>query len=224
MHPRYEGKRRAADDYSLVFGQGRLRGSVEIIERATDLRAALGAVRSQGRLVGLVPTMGALHEAHLKLAEQARGENDLVVMSIFVNPAQFGPSEDFDRYPRPLQQDKKLARESGLVDVLFVPPATEMYPQGIGGERVWVDPGTIGQQLEGTSRPGHFRGVATVVAKLFNLVQPDRAYFGQKDGQQALVIRRMVRDLAFGIDIVTVPTVRDADGLALSSRNVFLSP
>jgi pantoate--beta-alanine ligase len=167
--------------------------------------------------------MGYLHEGHLTLVDGARAENDVVVMSIFVNPTQFGPAEDYGRYPRNLERDRALAAERG-VDVLFTPDVGTMYPNGPEAQRIWVDPGSMADTLCGASRPGHFRGVATVVAKLFATVEPDRAYFGQKDAQQAAIIRAMARDLAYPIEVRVVPTVREPDGLALSSRNVYLSP
>jgi pantoate--beta-alanine ligase len=170
--------------------------------------------------VGLVPTMGAFHAGHLALFEAARAENEVVVVSLFVNPAQFGAGEDLDRYPRDEQRDAELAEEAG-VDFLFAPSAEEMYPDGYG---TWVDVGELGERLEGEFRPGHFRGVATVCLKLFNIVRPERAYFGQKDAQQAAVVKQLVRDLNLGLEIRVVPTVRDDDGLALSSRNANLSP
>ena len=170
--------------------------------------------------IGLVPTMGAFHEGHLALFRAARAENELVVASLFVNPAQFAEGEDLARYPRDEARDAELAEEAG-VDVLFVPPAEEIYPPGF---ETWVDVERLGAMLEGEHRPGHFRGVATVCLKLFNLVRPQRAYFGQKDAQQVAVISRMVRDLAVPVEIRVVPTVRDPDGLALSSRNAYLSP
>ena len=163
--------------------------------------------------------MGAFHAGHLALFAAAREENDVVVASLFVNPAQFGASEDLDRYPRDEERDAKLAEESG-VDVLFAPSAEEMYPEGYA---TWVDVGELGERLEGEFRPDHFRGVATVCLKLFNIVRPDRAYFGQKDAQQAAVVKQLVRDLNLGLEIRVVPTVRDEDGLALSSRNAYLS-
>ena len=169
---------------------------------------------------GLVPTMGGFHEGHLSLFRAARAENDTVVASLFVNPAQFVPGEDLDRYPRDEERDAALAEENG-VDALFVPAAGEIYPDGF---QTWVDVEELGSILEGEHRPGHFRGVATVCLKLFNLVRPDRAYFGQKDAQQVAVIKRMVRDLAMPVEIRVCPTVRDDDGLALSSRNAYLSP
>ena len=170
--------------------------------------------------VGLVPTMGAFHAGHLALFEAARQENDVVVASLFVNPAQFGEREDLERYPRDEERDAELAEEAG-VDVLFTPSPEEMYPEGYA---TWVDVGELGRKLEGEFRPGHFRGVATVCLKLFNIVRPDRAYFGQKDAQQAAVIKQLVRDLNLDLEIRVVPTVRDDDGLALSSRNAYLSP
>jgi pantoate--beta-alanine ligase len=170
--------------------------------------------------IGLVPTMGAFHEGHLALLRAAREENELVVASLFVNPAQFGEGEDLARYPRDEARDAELAEEAG-VDVLYVPEGAEIYPPGF---ETWVEVERLGAMLEGEYRPGHFRGVATVCLKLFNLVRPRRAYFGQKDAQQVAVVRRMVRDLAVPVEIRVVPTVRDADGLALSSRNAYLSP
>lgn len=170
--------------------------------------------------MGFVPTMGCLHEGHLTLMRQARSECDLVVASIFVNPLQFGPREDFHRYPRDLARDTATAREAG-VDILFTPETTAIYPPGFC---TYVEVEGLTAGLCGASRPGHFRGVSTVVAKLFNIVRPHRAYFGQKDAQQLIVIRRLVRDLDLGIEVVAVPTVREPDGLAMSSRNSYLSP
>jgi pantoate--beta-alanine ligase len=169
--------------------------------------------------LGLVPTMGAFHEGHLALFRAARAENELVVASLFVNPAQFGEGEDLQRYPRDEQRDAQLAEKAG-VDVLYVPSPDEIYPPGF---QTWVDVEQLGSILEGEHRPGHFRGVATVCLKLFNLVRPRRAYFGQKDAQQVAVVRRMVRDLAVAVEIRVVKTARDEDGLALSSRNAYLS-
>jgi pantoate--beta-alanine ligase len=170
--------------------------------------------------IGLVPTMGAFHAGHLSLFAAARAENETVVVSLFVNPAQFGAGEDLERYPRDEEGDAQLAAEAG-VDVLFIPSAEEMYPEGYA---TWVDVGELGERLEGEFRPGHFRGVATVCVKLFNIVRPARAYFGQKDAQQAAVVKQLVRDLNVDLEIRVVPTVRDEDGLALSSRNAYLSP
>jgi pantoate--beta-alanine ligase len=175
---------------------------------------------SQGGTLGLVPTMGALHAGHLSLVRRARSENESVAVSIFVNPAQFGPAEDFTAYPRTLESDLALLAPLG-VDVVWAPSPGDVYPPGF---QTWITVDDVGAPLEGASRPGHFRGVATVVAKLFHVFEPDRAYFGQKDAQQAAVIRRIVRDLSFPVDIVVCPTVREKDGLALSSRNVTLGP
>jgi pantoate--beta-alanine ligase len=177
-------------------------------------------LQGTGPRTGLVPTMGAFHAGHLALFAAAREENVLVVASLFVNPAQFGPAEDLDRYPRDEERDATLAEEAG-VDVLFAPSVDEMYPDGYG---TWVDVGELGTRLEGEFRPDHFRGVATVCLKLFNIVRPDRAYFGQKDAQQAAVLKQLARDLNLDLDIRVVPTVREEDGLALSSRNAYLSP
>ena len=168
--------------------------------------------------VGLVPTMGALHEGHLSLVRAARAECDTVVLSLFVNPAQFGANDDLARYPRNEEDDARLAEQEG-VDLLFVPEASELYPAGFA---TWVEVGETG--AEGKARPGHFRGVATVCLKLFNIVRPDLAYFGQKDAQQAAVLRRLARDLNLDVELRVLPTVRDRDGLALSSRNAYLSP
>ena len=182
-----------------------------------ELREALG--RRGDSSVGLVPTMGALHAGHLALIRAAREECDLVVATSFVNPAQFGERADLDAYPRDPDADERIAAEAG-VDVLFVPGADEVYPLGFA---TWVEPGGAAVGLEGEHRPGHFRGVATVCLKLFNLVRPRRAYFGRKDAQQVAVIKQLVRDLDLELEIRVVPTVRDADGLAISSRNVRLS-
>lgn len=171
-------------------------------------------------LVGLVPTMGYLHEGHLSLVRQARRECASVVVSIFVNPAQFGPHEDLDSYPRDLERDLELLRKEA-VDLVWMPTSEIVYPPGF---QTWVTVEQVAQPLEGSMRPGHFRGVATVVAKLFNAVQPDRAYFGQKDAQQIAVIRQMTKDLNFNLEIVVCPIQREPDGLALSSRNVYLNP
>ena len=170
--------------------------------------------------VGLVPTMGGFHEGHLALFRAARAENDVVVASLFVNPAQFGANEDLAAYPRDEKRDAELAEAAG-VDILFAPSAEELYPPGF---QTWVEVEQLGRTLEGEFRPGHFRGVATICLKLFNVVRPDRAYFGQKDAQQVAVVKRMVRDLDLTVEIRVVPTVRDGDGLALSSRNAYLSP
>jgi len=170
--------------------------------------------------VGLVPTMGYLHEGHLSLVRQARIENPSLVVSIFVNPAQFSPQEDLNSYPCDTQRDLALLQKENT-DIVFIPPAAEMYPPQFNS---WVEVAKITERLEGVSRPTHFKGVTTVVAKLFNIVQPAKAYFGQKDAQQALVIRKMVADLNMNLEIITLPTVREPDGLAMSSRNVYLNP
>ena len=194
--------------------------SVPCVSTVVEARRALDEVRALGATVGLVPTMGALHEGHLSLIRAARAENDTVTVSIFVNPTQFGPNEDLKRYPRNLERDRLLCEKAGA-DLVFAPTDEEMYPAGFS---TWVDLEGITEGLCGRSRPGHFRGVATVVTKLFNVCRPDRAYFGEKDAQQLAVIRRMVRDLDMPLVIVPCPTVREADGLAMSSRNVRLTP
>lgn len=184
------------------------------------LRALLATERSAGRRIGLVPTMGSLHAGHLSLVDAARRESDTVVMSLFVNPLQFGPGEDFDRYPRDLERDRVLAAERG-VDLLFAPTVDEIY--GTGAD-LRLSGGEVAARWEGAVRPGHFDGVLTVVAKLFNIVGPDVVCFGQKDIQQATLIRRMIREFNFPIHLLLAPIVREADGLAMSSRNVYLSP
>jgi pantoate--beta-alanine ligase len=188
---------------------------VKTLRRIAEARAELA-----GRAgIGLVPTMGAFHEGHLSLIRTARDECETVVVSVFVNPAQFAAGEDFERYPRDEARDLRLAEEEGA-DVVFAPSADELYPPGY---QTWVEVEELGALLEGVHRPGHFKGVATVCCKLFNMVRPERAYFGQKDAQQVAVVRRMVRDLDLDVEIRSVPTVRDRDGLALSSRNAYLS-
>jgi pantoate--beta-alanine ligase len=191
---------------------------VRILRTIAELGAALEPIRARSE-VGLVPTMGALHEGHHALVRAARSECDVVLASIFVNPAQFGPEEDFGRYPRDQERDAWVAEEWS-VDFVFAPSREELYPQGF---QTWVEVEELEQVLEGQARPGHFRGVATVCLKLFNLVRPERAYFGQKDAQQAAVVERMVRDLNLLLDIRVIATVRDEDGLAFSSRNAYLS-
>jgi pantoate--beta-alanine ligase len=188
---------------------------VKTVRTIAEVRAALDGSVS----VGLVPTMGAYHAGHLALFAAARGENELVVASLFVNPAQFGPGEDLERYPRDEERDTRVAEEAGI-DVLFVPSVDELYPEGY---QTWVDVEELSQPLEGEYRPGHFRGVATICLKLFNIVCPQRAYFGQKDAQQAAVVKRLVADLNLDLEMRVVPTVRDAEGLALSSRNAYLT-
>jgi pantoate--beta-alanine ligase len=189
------------------------------LRTVAEVRAALEQVRADGSRIGLVPTMGALHEGHLALLSAAREDCDVVVASLFVNPAQFGEASDLKRYPRDERRDAGLAADAG-VDLLFAPSAEEMYPPGF---QTWIDVTELGSMLEGAFRPGHFRAVATVCCKLFNIVRPDAAYFGQKDAQQVEVVRRMVRDLDLEVELRVVPTVRDKDGLALSSRNALLS-
>jgi pantoate--beta-alanine ligase len=186
-----------------------------------EMRHVVAGVRAKGKSISFVPTMGALHEGHLTLIDEAKRVADVVVMSIFVNPLQFGPSEDFDRYPRTLDDDAKLASKRG-VDLLFTPTREDMYPEH--APVVIVHPGSVGKEWEGAVRPHHFEGVLTVVAKLFHIVMPDVAVFGQKDLQQAAAIKAMVRDLNFPVGILVAPTVRDEDGLAMSSRNRYLSP
>ncbi|MCX8033096.1 MAG: pantoate--beta-alanine ligase [Thermoleophilia bacterium] len=189
------------------------------IQEIVELRSVVQNAKAAGQSVGLVPTMGALHEGHLSLVRRARGENDVVIVSVFVNPTQFGPREDFDRYPRDLARDLALCEQAGA-DAVFAPSAAEMYPPGFC---TWVNVEGLTEGLCGRSRPGHFRGVCTVVAKLFNICQPDRAYFGEKDAQQLVVVKRMVQDLNFPIEIVPCSTVREPDGLAMSSRNMLLT-
>jgi pantoate--beta-alanine ligase len=192
---------------------------LDILSTRAELQAALHAARAQGDRIALVPTMGYLHEGHLTLADVARQHGDVVIMSIYVNPLQFGPSEDLARYPRDLERDAQLARARG-VDIIFAPSDQEMYD---GRPAVTVHAAELSDRLCGKFRPGHFEGVLTVVAKLFNIVQPDLAVFGQKDFQQSVLIRRMVKDLSFDLEIAVAPIIREADGLALSSRNVYLS-
>ncbi len=184
-----------------------------------DMESLVKALKIDGKTIGFVPTMGYLHEGHLSLMREARSRTDVVVISIFVNPIQFGPTEDFDKYPRDFIRDELLARDAG-VDIIFYPKTKDMYPEGFA---TYVDVERLTGRLCGAFRPGHFRGVTTVVAKLFGIVKPDSAYFGQKDAQQAIVIRRMVEDLNMGLDIVICPIVREKDGLAMSSRNTYLS-
>jgi pantoate--beta-alanine ligase len=194
------------------------------VRAKAELRDALEPARREGGRIGLVPTMGYLHEGHLSLLRAARRRCDVVVMSLFVNPAQFGPGEDLDSYPRDEARDAELAEQAG-VDLIYAPPVEEVYPEGFA-TTVEVGAG-LTEVLDGAPDrrgPGHFRGVTTVVAKLFNSVAPDVAFFGQKDAQQAIVIRRMVRDLDFPLEVEVLPTVREPDGLAMSSRNAYLSP
>jgi pantoate--beta-alanine ligase len=186
-----------------------------------EMRHVVAGARAKGKSISFVPTMGALHDGHLSLIDEAKRLADTVVMSVFVNPLQFGPSEDFDRYPRTLDDDAKMASKRG-VDFLFTPTREDMYPEH--APVVFVHPGTVGKEWEGAVRPHHFEGVLTVVAKLFHIIMPDVAVFGQKDLQQAAAVKAMVRDLNFPVGILVAPTVRDPDGLAMSSRNRYLSP
>jgi pantoate--beta-alanine ligase len=190
---------------------------MKVISKIADMRKLRQELTEP---VGFVPTMGYLHEGHLSLVRKARIENPSLVVSVFVNPTQFGPQEDFHSYPQDTKRDLALLEEAAT-DLVFIPSAEEMYPPRFNS---WVEVGKITERLEGASRPGHFRGVTTVCAKLFNIIQPTRAYFGQKDAQQAVVIKKMVSDLNLNLEIVTLPTVREPDGLAMSSRNTYLSP
>ena len=192
---------------------------MQVLSTIQETRAACRAVRQRGQSLGLVPTMGALHAGHIALVRAARAQCDVVAASIFVNPTQFGPNEDFAKYPRTFEQDCALLKAEGVA-LLFAPQPEEMYPPGAS---TFVEVEGVGDRLDGASRPGHFRGVATIVAKLFHIVGPDKAFFGQKDAAQVAVLRSMVRDLNFDLELVVCPTVRESDGLALSSRNRYLS-
>ncbi|WGD50371.1 pantoate--beta-alanine ligase [Bradyrhizobium sp. CB1650] len=192
---------------------------MQTITTVAKLRSTISEARSGGKSVGFVPTMGYLHDGHLALVQASQMQCDVTVVSIFVNPTQFGPNEDLSVYPRDFPRDEKLCHDAGVA-ILFAPDAQEVYPPGF---HTFVEPGELAKPLCGSFRPGHFRGVATVVSKLFNMVQPDVAFFGQKDFQQCAVVRRMVSDLNLPIEIVTVPTIRESDGLAMSSRNRYLS-
>ncbi len=191
---------------------------MRVVRTIADLRALLRPLREEGKRIGFVPTMGFLHEGHGALIRQSAARCDATVVSIFINPTQFGPREDLAGYPRDLERDQNLCLDAGAT-VLFLPEVSEIYPTGF---QTHIEPGRLAEPLCGRFRPGHFRGVATVVAKLFSMVQPDLAFFGQKDFQQTVVVRRMARDLNLPVDVVVVPTVREADGLALSSRNTYL--
>jgi len=199
---------------AFLFGGGN--HIMQVVETIAEMRRVRKQLKEP---VGFVATMGYFHEGHLSLVRKARAENPSVVVSIFVNPAQFGPHEDFKTYPRDLPRDLSLLEKEG-VEIAFVPSVAEMYPAGFNS---WVDIEGVTERLEGASRPGHFRGVATVVAKLFDIIQPDVSYFGQKDAQQALVIKKMVQELNLDIEIITLPTVREPDGFAISSRNAYLN-
>ncbi len=192
---------------------------MQSVKTIKETQTLIRDFRAKGKTIGFVPTMGALHDGHLSLVKQAKKENDIVVVSIFVNPTQFGPKEDFNNYPRDIDRDLNKLSPIG-VDVVFIPDVREMYPQGFSTS---INIGSIGEVLCGASRAGHFNGVATVVAKLFNIVMPHKAYFGHKDFQQTVVIKKLVRELNFDIDIIVCPTVRERDGLAMSSRNSYLN-
>ena len=195
---------------------------MKICSTIAEGRAACRAVRASGKRLGLVPTMGALHEGHLSLVRAARAQCDAVAVSIFVNPTQFGPKEDLAKYPRPFDRDCRLLEKEG-VEILFAPAVEEIYPKSNSNAEVtWVVVEGLSEKLDGRSRPGHFRGVTTIVSKLFHIVEPEVAFFGQKDAAQLAVIRRMVRDLNFAVEIVACPIVRESDGLAMSSRNAYL--
>jgi len=192
---------------------------MQICATIPEARAACRAARANRKGLGLVPTMGALHEGHLSLVRAAKAQCDAVAVSIFVNPTQFGPTEDLSKYPRPFDRDCQLLEKEGI-DILFAPPVDEIYPNG---QVTWVQIEGLSEKLDGRSRPGHFRGVTTIVSKLFHILEPDAAFFGQKDAAQLAVIRRMVEDLNFPVEIVACPIVRESDGLAMSSRNAYLN-
>jgi pantoate--beta-alanine ligase len=191
---------------------------MKIIKTIKEMKTVLASHREQAKIIGFVPTMGYLHQGHLSLIRRARQSSDIVVISIFVNPTQFGPQEDLARYPRDIKRDEELAEQGG-VDYIFYPDVSEMYPEGY---KTYVLVEELSKKMCGASRPGHFRGVTTIVLKLFNIIQPHCAYFGQKDAQQAIIIRRMVEDLNLDVKIEVEPIVREADGLAMSSRNSYL--
>lgn len=193
---------------------------MQIVQDIASLKKIVKEVKKRGLSIGFVPTMGFLHEGHLSLMRAAKTENDFMAISIFVNPLQFGKGEDYEEYPRDLERDQELAASVGC-DLIFSPPVKEMYPPGFS---TFVEVEKLTEGLCGASRPGHFRGVTTVVTKLFHLVEPDRVYFGQKDAQQAFVLKRMVQDLNFDLEFIILPTVREEDGLAMSSRNKYLNP
>ena len=193
---------------------------MKVLSTISETRAAARALKASGKKLGLVPTMGALHEGHLSLVRLAKQQCDAVVASIFVNPKQFGPNEDFAKYPRAFERDQQMLQAES-VDLLFAPTVEEMYPQG---STTFVNVEGLSERLDGMSRPGHFRGVSTVVSKLFHIVEPDKTFFGQKDAAQVAIIRRMVRDLDLPVEIVVGPIVREPDGLAMSSRNAYLNP
>jgi pantoate--beta-alanine ligase len=193
---------------------------LRLIETVAEMKSACRTVTRTGKILGLVPTMGALHEGHMSLVRASKVQCEVTSVSIFVNPLQFGPSEDFEKYPRTFERDSVMLRDAG-VDLLFLPPVPEMYP---ASARTYVDVEDLSSKLDGGSRPGHFRGVATVVCKLFEIVRPDRAFFGQKDAAQVALLRKMARDLNMDVEVVVCPIVRETDGLAMSSRNAYLNP
>jgi len=207
------------ESFADSWKMNEINGNMRTIQQISAVRAFVQAARSENKTIGFVPTMGALHEGHLSLLHRAKNECDVVILSIFVNPTQFLPNEDFERYPRDLIRDSRLAQEIGT-DALFAPSVEEMYPNGC---LTSIDVPELSNRLEGAIRPGHFRGVATICAKLFHIVQPHRAYFGQKDYQQYKIVDRMVHDLNLTLTVVSSPIIREPDGLALSSRNVYLS-
>ena len=192
---------------------------MKVISKISEMRSAVRSQKSNGKKIGFVPTMGFLHEGHLSLVRESVQRTDCTVVSVFVNPTQFGPGEDFQEYPRDLEKDKALLRDLG-VDYVFIPDDQEMYPEGF---KTFVEVKDLQDKYEGQSRPGHFRGVCTVVLKLFMIIEPDVAHFGQKDAQQAVIVKKMARDLNLDVKIQVLPTVREKDGLALSSRNIYLS-
>lgn len=194
--------------------------AMQIIKSTKEMQSQAIGLRMQGRIIGLVPTMGALHEGHMALVKQARERCDIVIVSVFVNPTQFGPNEDFEEYPRTLEDDAKKCEDLGA-DIVFAPSTSSIYPQDFS---TFIYEEKLSKGLCGISRPGHFRGVCTVVTKLYNLCRPDMAFFGQKDAQQTAIIKRMTHNLNFNIEAVVVPTVREPDGLAMSSRNAYLTP
>lgn len=193
---------------------------MEVIQRVARMKEIINDIKQEKKLIGFVPTMGCLHEGHLSLVREARKMSDVLIASIFVNPKQFGPNEDYERYPRNIAKDTELLQKEN-VDYIFYPTVEEMYPAGY---KTYVEVEQLSQKLCGKSRPNHFRGVTTVVSKLFNIIQPNFAFFGQKDAQQTIIIKRMLKDLNSNIEIITMPIVREVDGLALSSRNVYLNP
>lgn len=193
---------------------------MRLVQTVAEMKSIVRELHKQNKSIGFVPTMGYLHEGHLSLVRRARAENDVVIVSIFVNPTQFGPNEDFDRYPRDLERDLRLLEPLG-VNYVFHPSVEEMYPSNYS---VYVEEVSLSRYLCGASRPGHFRGVCTVVTKLFNIVKPTKAYFGQKDAQQFRILKRMVENLNMDVEMIELPIVRESDGLAMSSRNVYLSP